>query len=1074
MAGEKKEGNEDKGLDVKMPDSEIAYELAKKQREISIAEFFEKNRHLLGFDNKRKALLTAVKEGVDNSLDACEEARILPEVSVEVMEMSEDRFRVIVEDNGPGIVKAQIPKVFGKLLYGSKFHHLQQKRGQQGIGISAAVLYGQLTTGKPAKIISRIGKKDPANYYELNIDIQGNKPEVVKESTTDWEKERGTKVELELEASYQKGLQSVDEYLKETAIINPHVTIIYTSPKAEHVVYSRSTEELPAEPKEIKPHPYGVEVGLLIRMLDNTESRTLQSFLTAEFSRVGDGTAKEICQNSGLLPNMKPRDVQRHQAEKLMQGIEKTKIIAPPTDCLSPIGEALIEKGLRSVINAEFYCSTSRPPSVYRGNPFVIECCTGDTEIMLENGRISTIKEYVENLNTEKILSMNSELKIVPTNVLAWHKFENKHKLLKITTSTGKTLKVTANNELPILEDGKVIWVKAEELMTGDCIATPRKIDLHPQIPEIIDLLEPEYVKVMNDVLVKNVLSILKTKYSSLKIVAKTLGVKYEHLKSFNRNKNIGRPTLKLFYEMVKAANLDPDLAKKKINRIAYVDNRYNNPIPVTLPSISEDLMYTLGLLDSDGYISKASIIFVNKDETLHEAFKRNIKFLFGLEVKKYTLFNSNISNKTLYKILMKIKAIMPQMSNHLIISWLKGIVDGDGGINVNDGKIKSINIAAAEHKQAKLVQTLLLRIGIISKIEFRKPSESFGFINGRAVKTKKIKHDIVIQTNDGFKKFSDLISFRQLSRANKIRSVLNNLSINARGDLLSLGSAIKSLRAENKIFQYELGFDELTVREVEKGRRDMTRQHLQQIVVNKQLSGRAFTELKLLAFSDIFWDKVVNIEEHPFEQYVYDLTTKAGNFLADNIIMHNCGIAYGGEIPSDSPVTLLRFANRVPLLYQQGACSMTESIAKTSWKPYGLGQSSSSIPQGPAVILIHMASVWVPFTSEAKEALAHYPEIIKEMKLAMQECGRKLGLYINKKTRATRQLERSNIFELYIPEVADALAALSGKNKELILQGLKKMIEKPEIKAHLANETVFDEKLKLNLKREENEEIEE
>jgi len=113
-----------------------AEDLAKKQRDISIAEFFEKNRHLLGFDNPRKALMTAVKEAVDNSLDACEESRIQPEISVELIQLSETRFSVIIEDNGPGIVKEQIPKIFAKLLYGSKFHKLAQTRGQQGIGIS--------------------------------------------------------------------------------------------------------------------------------------------------------------------------------------------------------------------------------------------------------------------------------------------------------------------------------------------------------------------------------------------------------------------------------------------------------------------------------------------------------------------------------------------------------------------------------------------------------------------------------------------------------------------------------------------------------------------------------------------------------------------------------------------------------------------------------------------------------------------------------------------------------------------------------------------------------------------------
>ncbi|MEK6853679.1 MAG: DNA topoisomerase VI subunit B [Nanoarchaeota archaeon] len=351
-----------------------AEELAKKQREISIAEFFEKNRHLLGFDNPRRALLTAVKEAVDNALDACEEARILPEVNVELIQLSETRFRMIVEDNGPGIVKKQIPNIFARLLYGSKFHKLSATRGQQGIGISATVLYSQLTTGKPATINSKTAANKKASLIKLKIDTQTNLPQIVEEQETEWEgKEHGTRIEVDLDGSYVKGRQSVDEYLKETSIVNPHTTIIYTNPEAQQIIFARSTSQLPPEPKEIKPHPYGIELGRLIKMLEITEAKTLQQFLTTEFVRVGTNTAKEICGNSLLLPRTNPKQIGREMAEKLYEGIKKTKIIAPPTDCISPIGAEDLEKGLRKEINAEFYCSATRPAAVYRGNPFVVE-----------------------------------------------------------------------------------------------------------------------------------------------------------------------------------------------------------------------------------------------------------------------------------------------------------------------------------------------------------------------------------------------------------------------------------------------------------------------------------------------------------------------------------------------------------------------------------------------------------------------------------------------------------------------------------------------------------------------------
>ncbi len=514
----------------------VAEELAKKQKEISVAEFFERNRHLLGFDNKRKALLTVVKEAVDNSLDACEEAKILPEINIQIVEMGNDRFRVTVEDNGPGIVKQQIPNIFAKLLYGSKFHTMKQARGQQGIGISAAVLYAQLTTGRPAKIWSRIAPTKPALYYELHIDTQKNTPEIIKEEEINWKKENGVKIELDIDASYQKGDQSVDSYLKQTAIANPHATIVYTNPKAEQLIFPRATEKLPKEPTEIKPHPYGVELGIMLKMLKNTECRTLQSFLTNEFCRVGPGTAKEICDKAGLFTSMKPAELQLPHVEKLVEGIKNTKIIAPSTDCIVPIGEDLLEKGLRKEVAAEFYTAVSRSPDVYRGIPFVIEVA-----------------------------------------------------------------------------------------------------------------------------------------------------------------------------------------------------------------------------------------------------------------------------------------------------------------------------------------------------------------------------------------------------------------------------------------------------------------------------------------------------------------------------------LAYGGAQPAEEPVRLLRFANRVPLLYQQGACSCTKSVIQTNWRPYGLSQSQGAMPAGPLTLVVSLVSVWPPFTSEAKEAIAHYPEIIKEMKLALQEAGRKLGSYVNKKKRVSDQQERVSIFENYIPEVADVLARLSGIGKEKIAEAMKKMLAKNKeyIQAH-------------------------
>ncbi len=361
-----------------------AEDMAKKQREISVSEFFAKNRHLLGFDNPRKALLTCVKEAVDNSLDACEEAKILPEIEVKIevaknggpapAPSQAERFIVTVSDNGPGIVPEQIAKIFAKLLYGSKFHRLRMSRGQQGIGISAAGLYGQITTGKPVKVISRTSEKKPAWYVEIVIDTAKNEPRILaKRQLETWDRPQGTMVSIELEGRYQKGRTSVDEYLEQTSVANPHATFHYLNPEGQKVEFKRLVAELPHSPREIKPHPYGIELGVLLKMMQDTKSHWLSGFLSSDFSRVSPAVAQEICKTAGLDPQAKPRTTVGDAAEKLYKAIQATKIMNPPTDCLSPIGEKAILAGLYKQIKGDFYTAVTRSPAVYRGNPFIIE-----------------------------------------------------------------------------------------------------------------------------------------------------------------------------------------------------------------------------------------------------------------------------------------------------------------------------------------------------------------------------------------------------------------------------------------------------------------------------------------------------------------------------------------------------------------------------------------------------------------------------------------------------------------------------------------------------------------------------
>ncbi|WP_414837902.1 DNA topoisomerase VI subunit B [Candidatus Nanosalina sp. VS9-1] len=352
-------------------------------REISVAEFFEKNKHLLGFENAQKSIITVIKEAVDNSLDACEEDAILPEIQVLIDDLGDDKCRVEIRDNAIGLDRETIPKVFGKLLYGSKFHKLQQSRGQQGIGISASAMYAQLTTGEPVTVYSK-QKGEPCHRFVVRIDTEKNEPEILEDEIVDPESDEfpgdkdyyfdhGTTIEMNIEAKYTKGHHSVRNYLKHTAIMNPYARVVLREPSGNKIEYPRVSKELPEPPKEIKPHPHGVELGVMLRMIDNSDSRTISSFLQSEFTRVGRTSAEEICEEADIDDGRRPNTLSKDEVEQILNAAQRVKLQNPPTDCLSPLGEDLMLKGLEKELNPEFTETITRKPSVYQGNPFQVE-----------------------------------------------------------------------------------------------------------------------------------------------------------------------------------------------------------------------------------------------------------------------------------------------------------------------------------------------------------------------------------------------------------------------------------------------------------------------------------------------------------------------------------------------------------------------------------------------------------------------------------------------------------------------------------------------------------------------------
>jgi DNA topoisomerase VI subunit B len=613
-----------------------AESMASKQRDIAVSEFFAKNRHLLGFDNPRKALLTTVKEAVDNSLDACEEAGILPDITVVIEDLQPDRgrevkqsrYRITVVDNGPGIVRKQVENVFGRLLFGSKFHRLKMSRGQQGIGISAAGMYGLITTGKPMLIQTRPKANQPAHHIELAMNTKTNRAEVtVDEETEDFPLQRlrnlsagtrelasgdeflspksyptGTSVTIELEGRYQKGRGSVDEFLELTAIANPHARITLVPPTRE----SAAEEELIPSPRR---KPGGTEKGP----------------------------------------------------------------------------------------------STSQTP---------------------------------------------------PAN--------------------GTTT----------LPDGRVSEEPAQTTETQGVIVFPRGVqELPPETKEIQP--HPKGIE---------------------------LGILIQMLKDYEAADKGG--TLYHFLQ-------------EKFCRVSG-------------PTAAE--------------------------------------FCEAISTK-----SSKVTSRT------KVSDLEPSQAEALYKVF-------------QDAKL------------APPPTDCLAPIGV-----------------------------------------------RQL-----------------------LAGLLKGVRAE---------FYAASSREAEVYR------------------GRPF-----------------QIE---------------------------AAIAFGGELAGDESARVIRFANRVPLLFQQSACSSFKSVTETNWRNYDLQQPRESLPIGPLVIMIHMASVWVPFTSESKEAIADYDEIRKEMKLALMECGRKLGTYLKKRAKMRREGERRDVFQKYIGEIAKACNSITGTDAKKLYEAL---LEQAKRKTAIADQQLDED----------------
>jgi DNA topoisomerase-6 subunit B len=706
----------------------IADELAASQRSISIAEFFEKNKHMLGFDSGARALVTAVKEAVDNALDATEEAGILPDIYVEVEEAG-DYYRLVVEDNGPGITKDQVPKVFGKLLYGSRFHAREQSRGQQGIGISAAVLYSQLTSGKPAKITSKTEGR-AARRFELIVDTDSNEPDISVDEETEWERPHGTRIELEMEANMRARSQLRD-YIKYTAVVNPHARLEFHEPSGSQK-FERATDQLPAETEEIRPHPHGVELGTLLKMLEATDSYSLSGFLQEEFTRVGQKTARKV------VDAFRDRQFGREIAWETPRAHEREDVQAAVDEAVSNKGQAATEAFAEAILDG-----------------------AGAEAGLLERD----------------------------------------------TVSHGELVRLVA--------DG------AEE---------------------------------------------------------------------------------------IEAAH----------------DRRFG-------PTVRENAVASLWLFVRE---SRASDLYGLVDETTTD--RKDDAAVEAMARRLETKFDGS-------------EDVRDRVTRDTLSEWLTW---------------------AAERTKER-------------------EGESFGETSCEKILAALWSRARIVDDT-----------------APKVKAAVEDRDTAAR--------FLEAMRDTDILAPPTDCLAPITAELVEAGLR-------------KEYN------------ADFYAASTRDAEVHGGDPFIVE-----------------AGIAYGGDIEADGQAETLRFANRVPLVYQRGACATVDVVKRINWRNYNLDQpGGSGIPNGPAVLMIHVASTNVPFTSESKDALANIPSIEDEVELALREAARELKSYLNKKRSLEKRQEKQDVIATVLPVMAEKVAEVAEREPLNVEDSLARIMNNVLIERQRENGTV-------------------
>jgi len=347
--------------------------------EISPSEFFYRNRDLAGFSNPSRALYSATRELVENSLDACEIGGVLPDIFVRIIpsepcrDLADPKTYVLkIQDNGPGINPKFIPQAFGRVFFGSKFK-LKQARGMFGMGGTMSILYGQITTHRPVTVVSSTGDGN-AYKFEMMLNIRKNEPIIMHKEKLPAEGVTGTSVEISLQGDYFRAAAKIQDYFRQTAVVTPYANIVFVDALGRQFFFERATKSMPTTPRATLPHPHGIDVEALRRLLIDKKENTLMQFMYNNFHRVGENTARKFLEYARMDKNTDTKSLKTKHIVTLVDALHRyDDFLKPDGSCLSPIGKEILEAGIKKELQPEFIATSIRPPSAYSGFPFIVE-----------------------------------------------------------------------------------------------------------------------------------------------------------------------------------------------------------------------------------------------------------------------------------------------------------------------------------------------------------------------------------------------------------------------------------------------------------------------------------------------------------------------------------------------------------------------------------------------------------------------------------------------------------------------------------------------------------------------------